>query len=210
MESGTKLTREQAIYLMHCLYSVNLSDVKHSLKVLRAFEEKDVRWIILRELVVAYARPFSANNDDQGKRHRLDPDRVVPGELRDLHDELISLRNELIAHTDFDRWKPRVSGWPMTTTKVWGMVIRAPDYAALDARVPEIERLVDAVDAKPSREIRDLGQTITTPARPLQIPEELWQELGFAPTKQSPSAGGTQRSTMAVTNRAATHCAQCR
>jgi hypothetical protein len=70
-----------------------------------------------------------------------------------------------------------------------GMVIRTPDYAALDARVPEIERLVDAVDANLNHEIRDLGETVTTPARPLQIPEELWQELGFAPTKQSSSGG---------------------
>lgn len=136
---------EDRHYHMLRLYSVDLSDVQHSLRVLRRYRRDDVRWCILRELIVAYARPFSVNRDELRRKHILGRG-VVPKALREFHDYLLGLRNKIIAHTDFARRRPRVSRWTTPSGTAFPMTFWALDYRRLDGRVGEIEELVRAVE----------------------------------------------------------------
>ena len=137
------------------LYSVDFSEVRNSLRILRRYRRDDVRYCILRDLIVAYARPFSGNRGDFHKCHRLQI-RFVPTECRQLHDELLALRMKLFAHTDYTYYRPKVARWETQRGAVFPMSFRVPNYRSLLDRTEAILTLVDAVEANLRREITRL------------------------------------------------------
>ena len=118
---------------------------KHILRVLKRYHRKDVRYCLLRDLVVTYCRPFSGNKGDEISKHALTK-KVVPKDLRRLHDELLNLRNQLFAHTDCTYRRPKVVNWSTDSHKWFPMSFRGFDYNKLDGRVSEIHQLVTAVE----------------------------------------------------------------
>lgn len=138
------MSKEKEQYYFLKLYSVDLGMVKHILRVLRRYRRKDVRYCLLRDMVVSYCRPFSGNKGDKILKHKLNK-KVVPKDRRPLHDELVNLRNRLFAHTDYTYRQPRVVNCSTETYKCFPMQFRGFDYNKLDMRVSEIEMLVQAV-----------------------------------------------------------------
>jgi hypothetical protein len=132
-------------YYFYRLYSIDLDSTKHSLRVIQRYRRKDVRYCLLRDIIVSYARPFSGNKGQDISKHTLTR-RVVPKRLWPLHDELINLRNELFAHTDYTYRRPKVVNWSTASRKWFPMSFRGYDYNKLDSRVSEIESLVKAVE----------------------------------------------------------------
>ena len=151
---GPPYTREDIQYRFHRLYAIDLDSVAHSLRLLRRYRRADIRFCIFRELVVAYSRPFSGNRSPGGGKHHLSLS-FVPKEHRSLHDELVELRMQLIARTDFSVHEPRVSMWKTARGPVFPMKFRRPNYEGLLSRVPEIASLVTAVEAALQVAIRE-------------------------------------------------------
>lgn len=139
----TSISPEQ--YYFYRLYSIDLDDAKHILRVLKRYRRKDVRCCLLRDLVVTYCRPFSGNKGNKMTSHVLTT-KVVPRDLRALHNELLSLRNQLFAHTDYTYRRPQVANWSTGSHKWFPMSFRGFDYNRLDAQVPEIHELVIVVE----------------------------------------------------------------
>lgn len=139
------------------LFSVDFSDVRHSLRVLRRYRRQDVRGCILREIIVAYVRPFSGNKDSKGK-YQINAKSYVPRAHRALHKYLVNLRQQFIAHTDFaPNRQPRIVSFaPPSNGRIATMAFWAFDYARVDAKIAEIEQLVAAVDANLDQRIREL------------------------------------------------------
>lgn len=138
------MSSEKEQYYFYKLYSIDFDTARHILRVLRRYRRKDVRYSILRDLVVSYCRPFSGNKGSEIRKHMLTK-KVVPKELRPLHDELVNLRNKLFAHTDYIYRRPKVINWSTENHKWFPMQFRGYDYNKLDMRVPEIEKLIQAV-----------------------------------------------------------------
>ena len=64
-------------------------------------------------LVVMYARPF--------KRSRvigMIPEEMIPNEHRFLHDQLLTMRDQVAAHTDADAVRHGVGGFPANNVRV--------------------------------------------------------------------------------------------
>ena len=87
------------------------SDLSEALQYMKAFDNPaslaypiEVRRALKVAAIVAYCRPFSGNKGEHGKRTDNLPvsDYIQPGPEQDLHNEVMKLRNELIAHTHFD------------------------------------------------------------------------------------------------------------
>jgi hypothetical protein len=57
---------------------------------------------LLRDSIIAYAGPFSRNNGAAALKHRLGLT-CVPAQFHNRHGEVIGLRDQLIAHSDFSR-----------------------------------------------------------------------------------------------------------
>jgi hypothetical protein len=132
--SSTMTLHEIEQYYFLRLYAIDFDSTLHSLRILRRYRRKDVRYCILRELVVSYARPFSKNKGLHIPKHEMGKD-VVPTELRTLHDELVILRQEQFAHTDYTYRKPKVANWSSPGRRWFPMSFRGYDYSSLDKRV---------------------------------------------------------------------------
>lgn len=140
------MSQEKEQYHFLRLYSIDFDTAKHILRVLKRYRRKDVRYCILRDLIVTYCRPFSGNKGDKMTKHTLTA-KVVPKELRPLHNELLNIRNQLFAHTDYTYRQPKVINWSTDTYKWFPMQFRGFDYDKLDKRVPEILKLVQSVES---------------------------------------------------------------
>lgn len=132
-------------YYFYRLYSIDFDAAKHALRILKRYRRKDIRYCILRDIVVSYVRPFSVNKGKLIPKHKLTK-KVVPKRLRSLHDGLMDVRNQLFAHTDYRYRKPKVANWSTADRKWFPMSFRGYDYAKLDKRIPQIEKLVNEVE----------------------------------------------------------------
>ena len=142
-------------YYFYRLYSIDLDSVKNCLKILKRYSRKDVRYSLIRDIVVSYARPFSGNQGKLLSKHRL-PKKLVPKQYRQLHKELIDARNELFAHTDYKYRRPKVANWSTESHRWFPMSFRGNDYSKLDSRISEIESLVRSVEESLQSEIIEI------------------------------------------------------
>ncbi|TXI76593.1 MAG: hypothetical protein E6Q43_02065 [Dokdonella sp.] len=129
---------------------MDFDEVADTLAVLEKVEQKDIRYRLLRDIAVSYARPFSKNRGNQLHTHTC-PQSFVPKQLRDLHKELITLRDERFAHSDLKRIKPKLGRWKTKSGFVYPMSFRGLNYGSLESRIGDIKKLV--------RNIRDRLQT---------------------------------------------------
>ena len=141
-------------YCFYRLYSIDLNTVRHSLRLLKRYRRQDVRTLILRDIMVSYARPFSSNMGRLIKNHRLNAN-CVPSQLRSLHDDIIEARNQMLAHTDFDFRNPRVAKWSSTKGSIYPMSFRSDHMERFDNRVEQIEDLVKAVESNVNAKIME-------------------------------------------------------
>jgi hypothetical protein len=111
-------------YHSYRLYSIDLDTALHSIRVLKRYRREDVRYCLLRDIVVSYARPFSGNKGETIPKHTLSK-KEVPKHLRPLHGELIDLRNQLFAHTDFTYRRPKAVNWSTPGHKWFPMTFRS-------------------------------------------------------------------------------------
>jgi hypothetical protein len=126
------------------LYALDLEMVKESLEVLRRYRRRDIRNCILRDIIVAYARPFSGNQGENFSSHQLKI-KYVPAGSRLLHKFLIDHRNKLLAHSDYTFHRPKVMKRRHSHGVSFPMSFAALDYQFLESNLREIEHLVSDV-----------------------------------------------------------------
>ncbi|WAT31182.1 hypothetical protein [Pseudomonas sp. GXZC] len=137
-----KLLNEES-YFFHYMYSLDLEAALDSIKLIKRYKRLDVKYALLRDITVAYIRPFSTNRGRKGK-HELGVKDVVPKHLRALHDVLYNLRSQQFAHTDLTFYDPKSVIYGEGPT---GLVFNGFSYDGLLARLSEIEDLVKAVES---------------------------------------------------------------
>jgi hypothetical protein len=148
-------SKDDIQYRFYRLFSVDLDTARYSLRMLRRYRRSDIRFCILRDLIVSYARPFSGNKGPSGGGHSLSL-KYVPAEYRPLHNELLDLRMQVFAHTDFAYHDPRLSKWDTDQGPIFPMSLRRPGYEGLLSRTKRIRELVDFVDAELQKTLRAL------------------------------------------------------
>ena len=141
------------------LYSIDLEMAKQSCDLLARQSDLEVRYCILRDIVVTYSRPFSKNIGRVFRRHAL-PERIVPAAMRALHAELVNLRHQAFAHTDHDFRNPQIARFPRKGGGgAYAMSFRNPAYEDLNRRVPEIRELVVSVEQGVNAKAREFELT---------------------------------------------------
>jgi hypothetical protein len=111
---------------------------RQSCDLLARQNDLELRYCILRDIVVTYSRPFSKNLGRVYRKHAL-PEDVVPAAMRGLHTELLKLRDQAFAHTDHDFRNPQIARFPREGGGgVYSMSFRNPSYEDLNTRLPEI------------------------------------------------------------------------
>lgn len=128
-------------YRFLVMYGEDIGRALGSLWLVKEQTDTRVRECLLRDIVIAYARPFSLNRSATGVTHRLSLN-VVPRDLQELHRELCTLRNQLFAHTDLAARRPRVTS---LTEHIKFIKSEDADYDDLLSRIDQIEALLQAV-----------------------------------------------------------------
>jgi len=147
------LTRADAEnYRFLRLYSIDLDTARQACDLLEGPYGAGVKYCVLRDVIVTYARPFSVNRGRVFRRHCLEVD-VVPKQFLTLHDELVELRNRAFAHTDHDFRNPKLSRWKGASGgATYPMSFANPEYERLLIRRSAIRELIamveDAVNAQ--------------------------------------------------------------
>lgn len=138
-------TKEFEKYQFLRLYSIDLDTALHTFRILKRYKREDIRRVLLRDVAVAYARPFSGNKGQLIPKHQLQ-EKHVPVGGRGLHEELIRLRNEQFAHTDLKFYRPKVARFGSGAQKWFPMAFRGYDYGHLFRQLTAIESLIKYVE----------------------------------------------------------------
>lgn len=128
------------------LYAIDLDTALHTIKVLRSCKRADVQHPLLRDIAVTYARPFSGNKGEKIRKHELSSKSHVPKTARKLHNELVRLRMEQLAHTDIKFYRPKVAKLKNAGKPWFPMSFKGYDYEGLLGQISEIEELVREVE----------------------------------------------------------------
>lgn len=99
-------TEEEYVFLRACD-----NDFSMALKSLRLIDEHDFgypQFVFLRDAAISYGRPFSPNRGIHKKNHILDSS-IIPSEFSKLHQEIVTLRNTLFAHSDIAEKNPKLA-----------------------------------------------------------------------------------------------------
>lgn len=126
------------------LYDMDFESALWTLKVLRRYKKKDVRYALIRDVIVTYSRPFTESKGfDIGKD--FCSVKFDSNDMEKLHDDLLRLRKKLFAHTDLTFKNPKVTNWSTDTCKRFPMSFKGFDYKTLEDKLPEIKRLIECV-----------------------------------------------------------------
>jgi hypothetical protein len=139
---GTKYDDQLA--LAH-LSLIDMERVQRSIEYLRGTEEMDLKAALFRDAVVSYAKPFSSNRySDQTKGLRISSDHV-PKEQKALHDEILALRDELIAHTDMPVQNPKIEKYQDEVGQNYSMSVSGYETIHKEHLIEPLLKLAKAV-----------------------------------------------------------------
>lgn len=126
------------------LYDMDFEMALHTIKILKRYKKKDVRYPLLRDVIVTYSRPFTESRGFNITKDffgvKFKPSEI---EMKRLHDELKVLRNELFAHTDLTHRNPKVVNWSTATYKWFPMSFKGFDYEVLERQLTNIKKLIE-------------------------------------------------------------------
>ncbi|QSH42410.1 hypothetical protein P0136_02910 [Lentisphaerota bacterium ZTH] len=136
------------------LYRMSFEQAIATLRVMKRYKKKDVRNLLFRSFVIAYAAPFSTNKRLKfvaGNHHCSD--KFIPKSLKDLHNEIIKLRNELFAHVDLEARNPKLILCEINGERFFPMQFAAIfDYERLDTLYPNLldlsNKVLSNIDSK--------------------------------------------------------------
>jgi hypothetical protein len=122
------------------LYLLDIMEAARVLEILNNTTTPNIDEFLTKYFVIAYSRPFSGNKDSNNRKNYLSK-KHINGELRKLHDLILDVRNELVAHTDYSSKNPRESAIKEKNVK-FSFEMNDFDYRAL---LPEKSNLKELI-----------------------------------------------------------------
>jgi tRNA U55 pseudouridine synthase TruB len=124
------------------LYEHDLEMALQTAKIMNRYRKTDVKFALLRDLVVTYCRPFTESRGEGITKDFFAIKKFESNEMKELHNELMELRSSLFAHTDLNFKKTQIANWSNDEKKWFPMAFRGYDYTLLADKVPEIVKLI--------------------------------------------------------------------
>ena len=124
------------------LYSSDLNDCRHTLRMVRRYSKTDILYALLRDLAVTYSRPFTGNRGKVIKKHFLSL-KYVPSAHREMHERLLELRNSQFAHSSLEFHDPKVT----KVGNMFWMSRKGVGFEYLNQSLEEIGSLIKSVEA---------------------------------------------------------------
>lgn len=125
-----------------------------TIKVMKRYDRKNVRYPLLRDLIVTYCRPFTESRGINIKKDFVSI-KFNSKKMEELHKELLSLRKVLFAHTDLEYKNPTVVNWSTDIKKWFPMAFKGFDYEALEKQLSGIKSLIEYSQSQLEEQIRE-------------------------------------------------------
>jgi hypothetical protein len=138
------------------LYEHDFEMALNTLKILRRCRNNEVRYALLRDIIITYCRPFAESKGKEIKRHRFGFGKFESESMKNLHKKIMGLRSSLFAHTDLIVKNPQIANWSTTERKWFPMSFAGFDYVQLDSEALEIEHLIKYSKKQLLEQIRKL------------------------------------------------------
>lgn len=118
------------------------------LQAMRGGQSTVVKRALLIAAIIAYARPFSNNEDSKGNRAtpilKARPSKLLTTQEKDLHGKLLTLRNEALAHSQYDRKAIKrlngSSGGFVMQGRAFDILSESIDYITFESLCSKMER----------------------------------------------------------------------
>ena len=137
------------------LYDHDIEMAIQTIKVLRRYRRKDVRFPLLRDVVVTYCRPFTESRGDGINKDFLGVKKFENHNMQLLHERLMELRSQLFAHTDLMFKKPQIANWSKGDKKWFPMAFKNFDYEELERELLNIINLLKYVQKELNKQISE-------------------------------------------------------
>ncbi len=124
---------------------IDMERVQRNIEYLRDSDDKYLKGVLLRDAVISYAKPFLDNRYSDGSKGLRISDKRVPKELRDVHEEILALRGELIAHTDMTIQRPRIDKCQDELGDNYSMTVTGYDTIHKEHLIDPLLKLAKAV-----------------------------------------------------------------
>ncbi len=129
-------------------------EVCEFLKAIPGENSRTARYALITSAIIAYARPFSGNERDRDAEAtsslHIDPAAILDADQVALHQEIVRLRNKLIAHAEFAQSPVR-----LTDAQPDGMTLLGP-YVCADGKLYDLRNYLEQIDVKRFKRIADI------------------------------------------------------
>lgn len=142
---------------------IDMERVQKSIEHLLSANDKHLKAALFRDAVISYAKPFSNNRySDRTKRLHISENHV-PKELVDVHNEILALRDELIAHTDMTIQIPSIDKYQDDIGHNYSMTISGYETIHKDRLIDPLLKLAKAVHSSLLRSRSDQTKNDSQP-----------------------------------------------
>lgn len=124
---------------------IDMERAERSVDYLLRSEDKYLKAALFRDAVISYAKPFLSNKFRDGTKGLRISTNHVPSELKNFHDEILALRDELVAHTDMTRQRPVIEKYEDKIGHNFSMTIKGYETIHEDHLVEPLLKLAKAV-----------------------------------------------------------------
>ena len=154
LEASMNVNKELEKYKFLRLYDMDFEMALQTISMLKRYKKFDVRFALLRDIVVTYARPFTVSKGFEINNH-IYGIKFESNEMKSLHNELLTLRNQLFAHTDLSYKNPKVGKWTLEHHIVYPMSFKSLDYNGLNTKINNIKELIEYVRNQLKHKLKD-------------------------------------------------------
>ncbi len=124
--------------------AADIDQARRSLAMISRYRRGDVIAALVRDAVIAYARPFVKSRGPFGE-NILKPGDVVPRDQRPLHHRAIIARGKVVAHTDLGPLAPALGRLGEKPNHFYPIRLRTGPSTELTSLARELPDLINAV-----------------------------------------------------------------
>jgi hypothetical protein len=124
---------------------IDIQRVQRGIEHIRGSDDKYMKDVLFRDAVISYAKPFRDNRHSDGSRGLRISDKCIPKELREVHEEILALRDKLIAHTDMTILSPRIEKREDELGNNYSMIVSGYDTIHREHLIDPLLALAKAV-----------------------------------------------------------------
>ncbi|HDY75710.1 MAG TPA: hypothetical protein ENH49_04225 [Candidatus Marinimicrobia bacterium] len=153
------------------LSQMDIQRAVQTLVILHRYKKNDVRYALLRDFVVSYARPSVGSKGREIKKHILKL-KHVPANQRELHGYM-EKRHQVFAHNDLKHRDPAIANWSSPEKPWFPMSFKGSNYDKLDAKHADMLDLAETVLSNINDEIAKMEPRL------LLLSQQMAQKLFF-------------------------------